>query len=138
MISYPSAVHITITITRHNIIHRIQAKNIHCPFRPKAFVPHNRCHPHSKLGYHTNQLSHIFKIRSNRRCHIRNRQHQTNLINSNSELVWDAEIFSKSGTGSYWVYQVRRYPFYSENDTEHDIYSSANNLIPEDIFNTLQ
>lgn len=57
-------------------------------------------------------------------------------VDSNSELVWDAEIFSKSETGSSWVYQVRRYPFYSENDTEHDISRTINNLIPEDVFNT--
>ena len=52
-------------------------------------------------------------------------------VDKNSNLIWDAEIFSKSATGSVSGYQVYRLPFYSQNETEHNINIIAKNMLPE-------
>lgn len=57
-------------------------------------------------------------------------------VNENSELIWDAEIISKSATGSEWSYQVYRLPVYFESDSELNINKTANNLIPKEFLNT--
>ena len=50
-------------------------------------------------------------------------------INEKSELIWDAEVFSSGRTGSYFIYQTYRLPFYFSSDSEHNIYKIANNFV---------
>lgn len=52
-------------------------------------------------------------------------------IDQNSNLIWNAEVFSKSATGNVHGYQAYRLPFYSSNELEHDITFNVRNLIPQ-------
>lgn len=56
-------------------------------------------------------------------------------VTKESTLIWEAELFSNSATGQIWEYRAERLPFYFENDGEHDIYTTAENLIPSEIMN---
>lgn len=48
-------------------------------------------------------------------------------------LVWDAEVFTKSGRGYLQGYRATRLPIYFSDDQEHDIYTEARNLIPQEV-----
>lgn len=48
-------------------------------------------------------------------------------------LVWEAEIFRNTQTGAKYEYRAERLPFYFGDDKEHDVYSKAKNLIPQDV-----
>ena len=56
-------------------------------------------------------------------------------VDKNSNLIWDAEIFSKSATGNVLGYQVYRLPFYATNEEEHDVTITARNVISQNILN---
>lgn len=58
-------------------------------------------------------------------------------VTQQSELVWEAEFFTNSETGAKNEYRAERLPFYFDDDVEHDIYSSARNLIPEEIMRSV-
>lgn len=59
-------------------------------------------------------------------------------VTKESKLVWEAEIFKNTATGNKSEYRAERLPFYFDDDTEHDIYSTARNLIPDDIMQFVQ
>ncbi len=54
-------------------------------------------------------------------------------VTKENELIWEAEIFSSKANGHKGIYRAERLPFYFDDDAYHDIYSTARNLIPDDV-----
>ena len=56
-------------------------------------------------------------------------------VDYGGNLVWDAELFTKGERGNFIGYRVFRYPIHFSDDQEHDLYTEAQNLIPQDVLN---
>lgn len=54
-------------------------------------------------------------------------------VNRDGSLIWDAEVFSKGMRGNLVGYRATRLPIYFSDDQEHDIYTEARNLIPQEV-----
>lgn len=59
-------------------------------------------------------------------------------VTKGSDLIWEAELFTNTATGQKYEYRAERLPFYFDDDAEHDIYTTARNLIPEEIMEFVQ
>lgn len=59
-------------------------------------------------------------------------------VDREGNLVWDAEIFPKDERGLFHGYRAFRYPIYLSDEKEHDIYTEAQNLIPQEILDRNQ
>lgn len=59
-------------------------------------------------------------------------------VNRDGNLIWDAELFSKSERGNLNGYRAFRYPIYFSDDQEQDILTEAQNLIPQEILDRNQ